>query len=1489
MAPPAEKIVSDIGKCLAQQTRPNKDSLVKLLRQAASALSELSQSPSLQRVIEPLSDSLVRHNVLQHKDKDVRLMVAICFSEIIRVLAPDPPFSDEILRDVFKLFVSMFAELSDTESPYFTRRVRILETVAALKCCVLMLDIGCDDLVLEMFKVFFSVVREHHQPTLFEAVLSIMRLILEEKPSQPLLDVTLLNLLKEEKAAPLASFRLAVSIIQLCSEKLGPLIQQFLTSCILDRDTMGSELKEFYHEIIFEIFQCAPQMVLPVIPTLTQELLTDQVDVRIKAVNLLAKIFALPEHHITQESRRQLFLEFLKRFSDKSAEVRVSALQCAKACYLANPSGLEAREVLTALEGRLLDFDDKVRTQAVFTVCDLANSNLKFLPSELILQAADRLRDKKVPVRKAAMQKLLELYRSYCIKCSEGIITRNDHIEQIPCRILMLCYDKDCKDFRPQNMEVVLAEDLFPAALSVEERTSHWISSFSFFSPLHVKALNSILTQKRRLQTEMQVYLSIRKTEKENVSEEVEKRMKTSFVKMSTSFADPSKAEEYFQKLHKMKDNSIFNALHQLLDAQTDLNAKAARDKFLKKIGEKHLHYEFLRVLSGKCMFNIFSSEHVCCILDHLFKKDIGDEHFEASSVKLLLTVINAFPSLLRGSEELFQILLEEGGPFDEKLLQILAKAGPHVSIRLRDIYPLLERVCLEGTRMQSKAAVSAIAALTSASDHCVFSELCKKLVDCLHSGQNIATVLQSLGCIAQYSVSAFETMDKKIAQYIVEKIFHDSNSLDCMCSLDEDSGCSIPCRLKIYGLKTLVKRFLPHQGTPAGHQIGELLDILLKMLQEGDIADGTIPSENDKAHIRLAAAKSLLKLARRWDFHISPKIFHLAVLKARDPSSHVRRLFLDKVHKLLKEHAIPSRYACAFALAGSDCLENALKHMAAFVKEYGVEARIRQTSKQDQEGETMASYPEYVVVFLIHVLAHNLEFPSVNCQNEEIYAQFCSPLFVMLQTLVNASFIDGSKNVVNDTVSYINTIFQVVKKAEDAVDVSKTPKLHMLADFGMLIIKALSCNSTHPSHTHGHIFLPSSFYKTSSCSNNQEVNSNCITGCNLDENFVERLLHIFKSHIDRPPSSLAKRGRNFQGNNLREEDMKHNAMNLLSLEQADSLRSRAKKGKKNTSHGIESHKIIRQKFSTGTKSKHALSAAASKSVMNNEASVVNENRKVSPGNGELNLAQDQLFPSCSSASATHFSTQVVDYVKCSSFEKNDGEMTNVNVIADTSELLETDLGKNCNSEGDGGMNEELVGQRIKLWSPFDKCFYSGTVSGFDSQNNNHKITYDSGEIELLCLSSESWETISSASFSDKEALKFPSRRCDLRIQSSSGASAEVIDAFGDRAAKEQTTSKNKGKEIIDNEISIHSKIVPALSYGQFAYLNEQGRGRKDRKFQFLQTHLFQKSLMYRMLLLGGHAGGKFEWFLVHSIVVSVFQEEIFGAIYRMLLQRFNY
>lgn len=37
-----------------------------------------------------------------------------------------------------------------------------------------------------------------------------------------------------------------------------------------------------------------------------------------------------------------------------------------------------------------------------------------------------------------------------------------------------------------------------------------------------------------------------------------------------------------------------------------------------------------------------------------------------------------------------------------------------------------------------------------------------------------------------------------------------------------------------------------------------------------------------------------------------------------------------------------------------------------------------------------MINCSEYILVFLIHVLAHDDKFPSENCQDEGAYAEFC-------------------------------------------------------------------------------------------------------------------------------------------------------------------------------------------------------------------------------------------------------------------------------------------------------------------------------------------------------------------------------------------------------------------------------------------------------------------------------------------------------------------
>ncbi|KAH0938667.1 hypothetical protein HID58_006128 [Brassica napus] len=1311
------EIVSEMGSRLLQSSRPNKGSLVKSLREAATTLSQIEQPlvtetvskkkalKLLEAELRPLKKSIIKHDLLKNRDNDVSLLVTVCVSEIFRILAPEPPFEDKYLRDIFNLFLAEFSELSDTVSPYFSRRAKILETVSRCKCSLLMLDVDCHDLIHEMFNTFFSVVRDHYQQnlahqknakvqqrkantqqaqqSLFNDILTIMTDILKEEASSSLVGVILENLVKEGKDATPAANNLASSLIKNCTDTLEPLICSFLTSCFMEKDSIQSNLKDSYHEIIFMISLNAPQILLAIIPNLTQELLTDQVDVRIKALNLAGRIFAQP-NHCSGEIYRDLFVEFLRRFSDKSAEVRMAALKCGKQCYLANPSGNKASGVLTAIQERLLDFDDRVRTQALVVACDIMKSNMKYAPLNLISEATERLRDKKISVRKKAMQQLSKVYQDYCDKCSKGYLTINDHFEQIPCKILLLCCDKDCKESWSHNVELVLSDDLYPRLLPVEERMRHWVQCFVVMNHIHLKSLNSILSQKRRFQSELRHCLTIlREAKVDHNVEEVKRKQKSCFVKLSSGFPDTSKAEDFFHRLDQMNDSSIFDALTLLLDELTFTKAQTIREKFLERIGANHQLFDFLRILSTKCAPTIFSSEHVRYLMDQL-SSSTSDTQLKAPFIKLLLVILNMFPSYLRGSEKQFLELLEDDDSVADELTEALSKAAPYISANFSDYSPVLEKMCLEGTRSRAKHAVSAIASLATSSEKSVFSKLCKKLRDSLLCGRKIPTTLQSLACVGQYSVLAFDNIYEDISRYVYQ-IFQAEPS-DNQPPCDQSSGCCNSCKLKIYGLKTLVKSFLPRHGQVV-RKIDDLLNILKKTLRSQGL-EGIKSCDDTGANVRLAAAKAVLLLSRKWDLHISPELFRLTISMGKDSNAFITKTFLTKLQKLLMENMIPRRYACAFSFSVSgpcrDLQNDSLRYINGFIRNATREARA---GRDVDQRESLTDCPAYMIVFLIHVLAHDPDFPSEDCMDEHVYARFCGPLLSVLQVLLSNK----------EIAPFLCCILRAIKRAEDAVDACKTPRLHILADIGSSAVNTSKCIDATSPQAPRSILLPSSL-------------------------FMERVVHIFRSQISLHDQKCQE---DTPAVVLEDGDLPL----LLGNQIETSMTGSTEASKNNTRCSKKrTHLGLPEKSTTTTREMKNVTSKKCKTVEGGEH--ISRDSTVSLRTVESEIPKKKLerHSTCSKESAGASVSNNVTSSKPSGV---------VSTLKDTS-----------------NHGEAIIGQRIKLLSPADGCFHHGTVERFNSKSNSHKIAFDNGDVELVCLDSESWETLSHESMGQQEILR---------------------------------------------------------------------------------------------------------------------------------------
>lgn len=64
-----------------------------------------------------------------------------------------------VKQDVFQLIVSSFENLPDKSSRSYNKRALILETVAKVRSCVVMLDLECDGLISEMFQLFLGTIR----------------------------------------------------------------------------------------------------------------------------------------------------------------------------------------------------------------------------------------------------------------------------------------------------------------------------------------------------------------------------------------------------------------------------------------------------------------------------------------------------------------------------------------------------------------------------------------------------------------------------------------------------------------------------------------------------------------------------------------------------------------------------------------------------------------------------------------------------------------------------------------------------------------------------------------------------------------------------------------------------------------------------------------------------------------------------------------------------------------------------------------------------------------------------------------------------------------------------------------------------------------------------------------------------------------------------------------------------------------------------------
>ncbi|GLJ07342.1 hypothetical protein SUGI_0064820 [Cryptomeria japonica] len=174
-----------------------------------------------------LVHALVKPELMRHPDEEIRLVVVTCISEIMRCTTPKFLYNDDILKEVLQLIVESLHGLQDVKASTFGKRPRILEIVARTRSFVIMLDLKCDKLILQMFNCFIVEIRKRHPDKVKSNMFNILSMILDENDDVCMqLRSDLLDIWRRELHVSAATYDLSRSLVEL---KIDKFREQFTT------------------------------------------------------------------------------------------------------------------------------------------------------------------------------------------------------------------------------------------------------------------------------------------------------------------------------------------------------------------------------------------------------------------------------------------------------------------------------------------------------------------------------------------------------------------------------------------------------------------------------------------------------------------------------------------------------------------------------------------------------------------------------------------------------------------------------------------------------------------------------------------------------------------------------------------------------------------------------------------------------------------------------------------------------------------------------------------------------------------------------------------------------------------------------------------------------------------------------------------------------------------------------------------------------------
>ncbi|KAJ6051485.1 uncharacterized protein N7446_006117 [Penicillium canescens] len=328
--------------------------LLERLQTLAQELRKLDQEEIDKESLRKVSQELASGNLLAHKDKGVRAWATCCIVDVLRLCAPDAPFTRNQLKDIFTCIVSsIIPALGDPSNAYNAQHIYVLGSLAEVKSVVLMVDLDHpDSLIVPLFTGCFDIVSGSSKASTGEEVAKnvefdmtrVLVTVIDESLvlAPEVVDIIVAQFLRVDprvmdtsnkkgkrpdkqvdskqdtlllKDYP-AAYNMAKAICQACPERMTSHISQYFNNVIIDAsvpasqtngskhgarkpnlddsDEEGEDIKELSkaHRLIRELWRACPEVLQNVIPQIEAELSTESVSLRLLATQTIGDLAA---------------------------------------------------------------------------------------------------------------------------------------------------------------------------------------------------------------------------------------------------------------------------------------------------------------------------------------------------------------------------------------------------------------------------------------------------------------------------------------------------------------------------------------------------------------------------------------------------------------------------------------------------------------------------------------------------------------------------------------------------------------------------------------------------------------------------------------------------------------------------------------------------------------------------------------------------------------------------------------------------------------------------------------------------------------------------------------------------------------------------------------------------------------------------------------------------------------------------------------------